>query len=548
MALKVLMLRKRLTEARGALSELLAKKEELKLREDEIAKAIEEASTDEEKKAVEDEIKAFDAEKEELEAKEKELGDQINELEKDLAKQEEEQEQPAAPAPADPEARNASVVIQERKVNTVMNRRTIFDRYDEQTRNAIFADDSVKNWISNIRSLIGQKRSIEGIGVTIPEKFLGVLRENLVNYSKLYRHVNVIPVNGTGREVVMGTIPEAVWLECCKALNELDLAMYDAETDCYMVGGYFKICNRNLKDSDLDLAAEILTALAQAIAMALDKAILYGKNTNDNNRMPLGIISRLAQTSKPADYPLSARPWVDMHTTHMLTVAGTGLTFFQNLLINVSVCKGKYSRGEKVWAMNETTYNWIKAQALSINANGALVTGVGDTLPVIGGIVEILDFMPNYVVAGGYLDLYLLAERGGEEFASSEAVFWLNNATAFKGIANYDGLPVIAEGFLVFGVNSTTPNSTMDFAADTANTVQFIGLNFSSVTLAATETAKLVATMIPKVAGESVTFATSDDTYATVDEKGVITAVATGSAVITASCGNAVAVCNVTVS
>ena len=131
--------------------------------------------------------------------------------------------------------------------------------------------------------------------------------------------------------------------------------------------------------------------------------------------------------------------------------------------------KGKYSRGTKVWVMNETTYTFLKAQALSINAAGAIVSGVEGTMPVVGGIVEVLDFIPDYVVIGGYFELYLLAERAGQKFASSDQVFFIQDQPVFKGTARYDGQPVIAEAFAAIGVNGTTPNSTMTFAADTAN-------------------------------------------------------------------------------
>ena len=39
----------------------------------------------------------------------------------------------------------------------------------------------------------------------------------------------------------------------------------------------------------------------------------------------------------------------------------------------------------------------------------------------------------------------------------------------FKGTARYDGQPTIAEAFVAIGINGVTPNATMSFAADTAN-------------------------------------------------------------------------------
>ena len=90
-------------------------------------------------------------------------------------------------------------------------------------------------------------------------------------------------------------------------------------------------------------------------------------------------------------------------------------------------------------------------------------------MPVIGGDIEVLSFLPDNVIIGGYFDLYTLAERAGTQFATSEHVCFLQDQTVFKGIARYDGAPAIAEAFVAIGIGGTTPNATMTFASDTAN-------------------------------------------------------------------------------
>ena len=120
--------------------------------------------------------------------------------------------------------------------------------------------------------------------------------------------------------------------------------------------------------------------------------------------------------------------------------------------------------------MNETTRLTLLAEAMSVNAAGAVVSGLGNTMPVVGGVIETLEFIPDNVIIFGYFELYLLAERKGEQFASSEHVFFLADQTVMKGTARYDGGPVIAEAFGVVGIKGVTPNATMTFASDTANT------------------------------------------------------------------------------
>ena len=469
MALKTLMLKKQLDNKRKLFADLEKRDAEFESRAAELETAINEIgpeATEEERSVVSEAIDAFESEKAEHEQAKTDLNAEIRELEEDLDKIEKEQEAPAPEEPAEPEQKP-----EQRKDNTIMINRKKFFGMSAQERDAFVARDDVQNYLTEIRTCIREKRALTNVGLTIPEVLLGLLRENIVEYSKLYKHVNVRPVAGEGRLVVMGTIPEAVWTDCCANLNELSLSFADVEVNCWKVGGYFAVCNANIEDSDIDLVSELLTAVGQAIGLALDKAILYGTGT----RMPLGIVTRLAQTSQPADYPATARAWADLHTSNIKAINSSGMTaaaLFGAIVTDFGAAKGKYSRGEKVFVMNEKTYTALAASAVSVDANGAIVTGIFDRMPVIGGVIEVLDFVPDNVIIGGYFDLYLLAERAGTKFATSEHVRFLADQTVLKGTARYDGQPAIAEGFVAIGINNTTPTATMSFAPDAANTTE----------------------------------------------------------------------------
>lgn len=547
--LKTLMLRKRLDDAKKALAALREKDAEFQKRQEELEGAIEEAQTEEEKSAVEEEVEKFDAEKKAHEEEKADLEQSVEDLEGELA--DAEAEDAAKSAAAEAEAERGAEAGSEKREAIKMNERArrLFGKMERSEVNDMIQREDVKAYLENVRECIKNKRAVTNAGLTIPEVMLDLLRENIMNYSKLYRHVNVQPVSGDARQPIMGTIPEAIWTECCANLNELDIAFADVEVDCYKVGGYFKVCNATLEDSDIDLAAALLEAIGQAIGFALDKAILYGQNTASTLKMPEGIVSRLVQTSQPASYPPTARPWADLHTSNVITIANTytGVSLFEQIVLATGAAKGKYSRGEKVWVMNETTYTYLKAQAMSVNAAGAVVSGIEGTMPVVGGIVEVLDFIPDYVIIGGYMDLYLLAERAGTRFAESEHVAFLSDQTVLKGVARYDGHPSIAEAFVAIGVNGTTPSSTMTFALDKANTVQAISINMTALDLTeGDDPVQLIATTAP-VEGP-VIWASSDETAATVDDEGNVTAVAAGSAIITATSNGVVASCLVTVS
>lgn len=464
MALRALMLKKKLDEKRSALAKVVEMAAELEKREAELEKAILEASEledEEEKKEAQEEIEKQVSEHEEAKKENEDakanLEKEVSDLEGELEAEEEAQEEEAPQEDVEVEDKD----VEERKVNKVMETRQFF-KMNAQERDTFFAREDVKSYLGEVRSAIKEKRAMTNVGLTIPEVFLGILRENIDNYSKLYKHVNVRNIGGTGREIIMGSYPEAVWTDCCANLNELSLTFYDDEVDCWKVGGYFAVCNANLQDSDVALATEIMTALGQAIGKALDKAILYGTGT----RMPKGVMTRLVETAQPVDYPQTARPWVDLHTSNILSVPANtkGADLIAALALDFGAAKGKYSRGTKVWAMNEATYTQLVAAMVAVDASGAIVSGVNGTMPVIGGIIEVLDFIPDNTIIAGYFDTYLLAERAGAQFATSEHVRFIQDQTVIKGTARYDGKPLIAEGFVAIGLNGTTPDATMDFA------------------------------------------------------------------------------------
>lgn len=443
MALKALMIKKRLNDAQKALEAIRAKDAEFEQREADLTASIEEAETDEEREAVEAEIEQFDADKEAHENEKKQLEDQISGLETEL--QEEEAAQNTDPVP---------VPNEERKAEKKMSKRDKFFGMTIQERDAFIAREDVQNFLKEVRTAIKEKRALQNAGLLIPSVMLGLLRENVIEYSKLYKHVSARPVPGTGRMVIQGAIPEAVWTEACANLNELDLGFGDVEVDGYKVGGYFRVCNATLEDSDIDLAADLIEALGQAIGLALDKAILFGTGT----KMPTGIMTALKDVENTPNI-----------VSHAASVTEKAL--FKALVKDSGLAKGKYSRGAKVWTMNETTYTNLVAEALGFDASGAIVSGINSTMPVIGGVIEVLNFIPDNIIIGGYFDLYLLAERAGTVINTSEHAFWVEDQTGFKGTARYDGKVLVDDAFVAIGINGATPaTATVTFAADTANT------------------------------------------------------------------------------
>lgn len=463
MALKVLMLRKKKESKQNELNEL-RNSNDFEAREKELEAAVNElneSSTDEEKETVEKEVELFEQGKKDFEEKEKNLEQEIKDIEEEIKAEEEKQPKPDLANPA--QSNN------ERKAGNLMETRDKFFGLNMEQRTMLFANEEVKSFMSNLRSLFGkEKRSTKNTELTIPVNFLPMIKQIIEENSKLLKYTNLSSITGTGRIIIMGTYPEGIWTEQCASLNELDLGFNDVEVDGFKVGGFFKICNAILEDNDVNLAGEFINALGIAIGKAIDKAIVYGTGI----KMPLGFVTRLAQETKPDNYSLTGREWKDLHTSNIITITGkTGIELFKELVKARKVIVNDYSSENLLWIMNKKTHLDLLVEAMSTNVSGAIVSAMtGNTMPVAGGIIKELNFMADGDIAFGYMKNYKTVERKNVQIAQSDQVLFLDDQTAFKGTARYDGKPVIDEAFGILNINGTAPTKSILFAPDKVNT------------------------------------------------------------------------------
>ena len=361
-----------------------------------------------------------------------------------------------------------------------------FDSLSMDTRKQIVEREDVKEFLERMRNMKGNTRAIQGGELEIPVVFLELISENMYRYSKLLNRVRVRNVPGEARQTIAGTVPEAVWTEMCGAINELTFVFNQITLDGYKVAGYVPVCNSLLEDtvSNLDLASWIVEMLSESIGLAEDKAILYGKGSASH--MPLGIVTRLAQDSQPDGYPANAPAWVDLSDTNIIKINGTSLTgaeFWAQLAMAAGNTFTRYNRGEQFWAMNSKTYATLKSKLITFTATGDIVANLFGTLPVINGNIDILEFMPDGDIVGGYGDLYLWADRRAMAIDSSEHAQFIQDNTVFRGKARADGAPIIPGAFVAININNVNVTTAMDFAADTANDADLQDLAVGTETL-----------------------------------------------------------------
>mgnify|MGYP001557546976 FL=1 len=483
--LKVLMLRRSADAKKAELAELERKDADFITREAELETAINEVEPGnaEQEEAVNAEIEKFDEEKTAHEAAKQQLSADIEGIEAEIAEIERN-----APNPPVAEIKKTEKVRGDTKmeinIRSLPMTRRAFDALPVEQRNTIVAQDDVKTFLGQLRSMRGQIRAVTGAELTIPVVFLELISENMFRYSKLLNRVRVRYVNGQARQTIAGTVPEAVWTEMCGAINELNFVFNQVTLDGYKVAGYVPVCNSLLEDNDINLASWIVEMLSESIGYAMDKAILYGKGSA--SRMPLGIVTRLAQESAPSDYPANAPAWTDLHESNILQIGGadvTGAEFWSALMTATGATYTRYNRGTMFWAMNSKTYAALKSKLITFTATGDIVANLFGSLPIVTGDIDILEFIPDGDIIGGYGDLYLLAVRSGMMIESSYEVQFLQDNTVFRAKQRADGMPIIPGAFVAININNQAVTTAMDFAADTANDAQLADLTLTGATI-----------------------------------------------------------------
>lgn len=487
MALKAIMLRSKIDKKRSELNALLEKDADFEAREAELEQAIEEAQTEEEQQTVSEQVEAFETEKTEHEESKARLNEEIAGLEDELAATEVEPSvRTAVPVKKPIRKERKGVEMITRDIRKLPMSVRAFDSLPMETRENIVEREDVKAFLSKIRSMKGSTRAITGGDLEIPVVFLELISENMYRYSKLLNRVRVRSVPGQARQTIAGTVPEAIWTEMCGAINELSFVFNQVTLDGYKVAGYVPVCNSLLEDtvSNLDLASWIVEMISESIGLAEDKAILYGKGASSH--MPLGIVTRLAQDEQPSGYPANAPAWVDLHESNILSINGdslTGAQFWSALTLAAGNTFTRYSRGNQFWAMNSRTYAKLKSKLITFTASGDIVANLYGNLPIITGDVDVLEFIPDGDIIGGYGDLYVWADRADIRIDQSEHVQFIQDNTVFRGKARADGMPIIPGAFVAININNTDVTTAMDFAADTANDADLIDLTVGSYSL-----------------------------------------------------------------
>ena len=288
MALKALMLRKRIDLKTKELEALNAKSEELEQRSAELETAISELTEDctqEERDAVTEAIDAHEAEKNELTESKDVIEREIEQLETEL--DEEEKKQAEAEKVDEPE-------VEERKDNTIMDERK-FTEAEMQERAAFV------NYVKGIEQRDDYNMTEGNNGVVVPKTIAAEIITKVKEISPIVNMAHVYNVKGTLEVPYYEASSDHVIAAAYKdEMAELEAASGDfgaVELTGFEIGALAKISRKLINNTDVNVEQFIVDQLAQAFAAKLEMEAINGTNGKVTGLLA-GVTNEVTATAK----------------------------------------------------------------------------------------------------------------------------------------------------------------------------------------------------------------------------------------------------------
>ncbi|WP_191556444.1 phage major capsid protein [Metabacillus idriensis] len=412
MALRQIMLLKKIEQRQSSLADLLIQQEDFATRSLELEAAINEAKTEEEIEAVEESMTKLEDEETQLDEKKTKLETEIAALEGELEKlnSNEPAQQQRSNEKGEVEGMNRQQVRELLRTGEYYKRSEVVDFY---------------NKFRNIRAISGSE-------LTIPEVVINRIMDIMGDFTTLYPLVEKIRVKGTTRILVDTDTTPASWVEQKAPIPTGDVGtIANIDFDGFKVGKVTFVDNYLLQDSIINLDEYVTRKIARAIALALDIAIVKGQGAAQ--KQPEGIIPAL-----PAENIVS----VDADAN-----------LLKNLMKHLGLIDtGVDSVGEIVAVMSRRTYYGRLAEySIQVDSEGNVL----GKLPNLGRpdllglrVVFNNNIDADTVLFGEY-SKYTLVEREAITIDNSEHVKFVEDQTAFRGKGRFDGKPVKPEAFVL---------------------------------------------------------------------------------------------------
>lgn len=419
MALKQLRYHDMLNKKRESLKKFEQRSEKLNNLADSLGTKLDTAKTD-------SEIELISQQANDLEIKVNENAEQIKELKEEIKFLEEELYTLENGMTT---GETETIVTTENEENKKGGKRNMINQLSFRNTATHLKNEKVRSFYDNVKRTALEKRSFENGGLAVPVEVIDNVLMLIGDYTNLYAEVDVQVIQGEARVILDGAIPEAIWTEMTGAINELETGVNHIELDGYKLGGYVSVPNAFLDDSLVKLSMYVEQRLAQAIAKALDKAILNGTGATD--KQPEGVIPSIPVENKA-------------------TIDGTQVSILSSMAL---LDTGETETGEIIAVMKRKTYyQYILPQSIVATADGRqMVQGV-DSPNIAGLRVVFSQNAPADSIVLGDFKQYLLSERANVIIQSSEHVKFTEDQRVFKGVARYDGKVKNADSFALLTI------------------------------------------------------------------------------------------------
>jgi len=118
-------------------------------------------------------------------------------------------------------------------------------------------------------------------------------------------------------------------------------------------------------------------------------------------------------------------------------------------------------------------------------ASGQWVALIGGRLPIVSGQIDVLEFVPDGDIIGGYFQLYLWAQHDTAFIGTDRTGLHLRvkDMTLVFGRERADGMPLIPQAFVAMNIMNQDVTTVMEFPANSANDAQLQGLTIGELTL-----------------------------------------------------------------
>lgn len=284
--------------------------------------------------------------------------------------------------------------------------------------------------------VIGGKGFV-GVEKLVPKTVIDRVFEDLVKEHPILSLINFVNTTGVTEWVLKkGDVNPAWWGKLCDDIKELlDDGFETVDMNLYKLSAFIPVCNAMLELGPQWLDRYVRTVLMEAMAIALEEAIISGTGKES----PIGMIKDLEGAVVDGVYPdKEAVPMNDFSVKSLYAIRGD--------LSN----GGKRKVRNIILAVNPNDYNYKLAEHVVYrNAAGQYMTN----LPIDATIIESVSVPEGKLIAGMAKDYFMGVGSERKIKASTEYRF-IEDETVYLTRMLANGRPKDNQSFKVYDISN----------------------------------------------------------------------------------------------